>query len=470
MTSFQPGCIKFRKSLFLLFILAPSLTFAIDKPRNLQGTEIAQSMVKWEWDPVPGAVHYEITVDGKVVGTTADTQIVSHNLWSGDHSLTVKAIGADQQSSSASLTAKLGVSNSYDAAAASRSYLVDPDAVGTETNNSGQNTPLLLPATSSANDQSLVDPASWSIPDVFNKSGYDLVFSDEFNGSSVNSYRWNTQLRWDGEFNGERYEHRVINGEDQFYVNVNSPDQAHLDTIVPVYNPFEFDGSRLAIRAVRNPLKQTQGNRSFGPLRDMVAQQTFLSGAISTYDKFTQKYGYFEARIKIPNHVGTFPAFWLHHQKRAYEGTQRTEIDIMENLGHAPWYIYNSYHYNTNVSATQYGDSHFLKPQPEGQIYTGVDYSEDYHVYAAQWEPGHITWFIDGEKVSELSDASVNHEELYVILNMAMGGNWTNFPTNSGGLGRSGGDHFPTANDLTDQNFRNPALEIDYVRVYKRKP
>jgi hypothetical protein len=53
---------------------------------------------------------------------------------------------------------------------------------------------------------------------------------------------------------------------------------------------------------------------------------------------------------------------------------------------------------------------------------------------------------------------------------MAMGGNWTNFPTNSGGLGRSGVDHFPTANDLTDENFRNPALEIDYVRVYKRKP
>ncbi|MEE9321978.1 MAG: glycoside hydrolase family 16 protein [Granulosicoccus sp.] len=442
------------------------MTFAIEKPHNLHGTEIAQATVKWAWDPVPGAVHYEITVDGIAAGKTADTQILSHNLWGGDHSLTVKAVGADQQISSASLTAKLGVSHTYNAETTNGSYLVDANVIGTDTNIGDQNRSQLL----SANDPSLVDPASWSMPEVLNKSGYDLVFSDEFNGSAINSYRWNTQLRWDGEFNGERYEYRVINGEDQFYINVDSPDQAHLDATESVYNPFEFDGSRLAIRAVRNPLKQTQGNKRFGPLRDMVAQQTFLSGAISTYDKFTQKFGYFEARIKIPNHTGSFPAFWLHHQKRAYEGTQRTEIDIMENLGHAPWYIYNSYHYNTNVSATRYGDTHSLKPQPEGQIYTGVDYSLDYHVYAAQWEPGHITWFIDGEKVSELSDASVNHEELYLILNMAMGGNWTNFPTNSGGLGRSVGDFFPTAFDLTDENFRNPALEIDYVRVYKRKP
>lgn len=302
------------------------------------------------------------------------------------------------------------------------------------------------------NDQNLVDPDSLSTPGV-NRSGYHLVFSDEFNGTKLNPKRWNTQLRWDGDYNGERYEYRVINNEKQFYVNIYSEDQEHLDTVVPQYNPFEFNGNRLAIRAVRNPLKTGNDNNSFGPLRDMVSRQHFLSGAISTYDKFSQRYGYFEARIKIPNHTGTFPAFWLHHQNR--NSTFKAEIDIMENLGHAPQYIYNSFH----------ADGTHFKPQPQGQIFTGVHYDQDYHVYAIEWEPGRITWFIDGEQVSQLDNVKVNYEQLYPIINLAMGGNWTDLPTNAGGLGR----HYPSEQDLGPENFHNPALEIDYVRVYKRR-
>ncbi|MEE9355773.1 MAG: glycoside hydrolase family 16 protein [Methylococcaceae bacterium] len=298
----------------------------------------------------------------------------------------------------------------------------------------------------------LVDPESESIPGA-NVSGYDLVFSDEFNGSELNQYRWNSQLRWDGDYNGERYEYRVINNEKQFYVNIYSKDQEHLSTVVSRYNPFEFNGNRLAIRAIRNPLKTGDGNRSFGPLRDMVSQQHFLSGAISTFDKFSQQYGYFEARMKIPSHTGTFPAFWLHHQNR--NSPRKTEIDIMENLGHDSRYIYNTFH----------ADDEQIKPQPQGQIFSGVDYAEDYHVYAVEWEPGRITWFIDGEQVSQLENVKVNYERLYLIINLAMGGNFTGLPTNLGGLGRD----YPNEQDLMSENFHNPALEIDYVRVYSRR-
>ncbi|MDB4224659.1 glycoside hydrolase family 16 protein, partial [Granulosicoccus sp.] len=276
-----------------------------------------------------------------------------------------------------------------------------------------------------------------------------------------------TGLRWDGEYNGERYEYRVVNGENQFYVNIFSEDEEHIRDVTPSHNPFEFDGSRLAIRAIKNPLKTNNGERAFGPMRDIVSQQDFLSGAITTHDKFSQKFGYFEARIKIPSHVGSFPAFWLFHENRAWEGTQRSEIDIMENLGHAPWYVYNSFHYFKNVSTSYSGDANFVKPYPSGQIYTGTDYSQDYHVYAVEWQPGKVTWLIDGEKVSELEHNEVNFEELYVKLNLAMGGNWTNYPANSGGLGRSEDQHYPNQDDLN--NFNNPALEIDYVRVYGKR-
>ena len=153
--------------------------------------------------------------------------------------------------------------------------------------------------------------------------------------------------------------------------------------------------------------------------------------------------------------------------KRAWEGTQRTEIDIMENLGHAPWYVYNSFHYFKNVSATYGGDATFVKPRPSGQIYDGTDFSQDYHVYAVDWQPGKVTWYIDGQQVSVLENGEVNYEELYLMINLDMGGNWTNFPANAGGLGRSGNERFPNQNDLN--NFKDPALEIDYVRVYRRR-
>jgi beta-glucanase (GH16 family) len=395
-------------------------------PEGLTVQENENSEVILSWQPVTGAAGYNVYRNEAYFGTVmANEEYTDKNPLEGSNEYYVTAFDASKKHFSAKSNKAVHVSGS------------DPVDVDPPTEN-----------------KPLVDPESRSIPEV-NLNGYNLVFSDEFNGSTLNPQRWNTQLRWDGEFNGERYEYRLINGEQQFYVNLYSKDQEHLNTIVPKHNPFEFNGNRLAIRAVRNPLKTRNGNKSFGSLREMVAQQPFLSGAISTFDKFSQKYGYFEARIKIPGHIGAFPAFWLHHQKKNNEGTHKTEIDIMENLGHAPWYIYNSFHYNGGSP----------KPQPEGQIFTGTNYNEDYHVYAVEWEPGHITWFIDGEIVSELVNENVNYEELYLIINLAMGGNWSDSPTNAGGFGR----HFPNEEDLRPENFHNPALEIDYVRVYKRK-
>lgn len=431
---------------------------SISTPQNPRGHETGGGSVQWEWNAVSDAANYEVTVDGAYAGTTSDTKFSSSGLWVGDHSMTVKAVSNTGQISAQSDTVKLYVTGNGSAPAS----------------NSNENVVAVAPPPTSGSDnsdaasvKSFIDPASWGYDEVYQKDGYELVFSDEFNGNALNPYRWHTQLRWDGEFNGERFEYRVINGEDQLYVNIFSDDPEHLNKVVPQYNPFQFDGSRLAIRAAKNPMKTNNGDRSYGSLSEIASQQTFLSGAISTHGKFSQKYGYFEARIKIPSHVGTFPAFWLFHESRAWEGTQRTEIDIMENLGHAPWYIYNSFHYFKNVTATYSGDANFLKPRPSGQIYTGTDYSKDYHVYAVEWSPSRVNWYIDGQQVSSLDSSEVNYEDLYVKLNLAMGGNWTNFPTNSGGLGRSPDQHYPNQNDLN--NFNNPALEIDYVRVYRRK-
>lgn len=422
-------------------------------PTGLRGEEVSPGTVRWEWNWVPSASQYEVTVDGSWAGVTSDTHFFSRDLWRGDHSLTVKSITADNNYSSQSDTLKFNVA--ADASAGS-SQNVAPPAPQADTQ-------AAAPPAPAANDNGLIDPASWSQPGI-GRDGYELVFSDEFNANAINPARWDTNFRWDGEFNGERFEYRIINNEDQFYVSPLSVDQEHQNLLPSLHNPFEFDGSRLAIRATRNPLKTSNERRLYGPLRDVMSTKEFLSGALSTHNTFARKYGYFEARIRIPSAVGTFPAFWLYHHRRRSEGTHRTEIDIMESLGHAPWFIYNSFHFFNNVSTTYAGDANFLRPEPEGQIFTGTDYSQNYHVYAVRWEPGYVEWSIDGVKTSELRHPAIDNEPLYIMLNLAMGGNWVNFPTNAGGLGREQSQRYPTAEDLNQHS--NPTLEIDYVRVY----
>jgi len=318
----------------------------------------------------------------------------------------------------------------------------------------------LAPYQSPSTSLQAVDPATREQESFSDKPGYELV--------EINAERWSTQLRWDGEFNGERFEYRIINGESQFYVNTLSDDPEHLDEVAPLHNPFELNGNRLAIRATVNPMYRSTGGLPYGALDDILPRQPFLSGAISSHNKFSQKNGYFEARIKLPSTIGTFPAFWLFHQRMVADGTYRSEIDIMENLGHAPWFVYNSYHYHYNVTETYSGDPNFLVPEPSGQVYSGTDYSENFHVYAVEWEPQRISWFIDGVKVSELNSDKVDLEEMYIILNLAIGGNWVNYPTTAGGLGRSESERFPTDEEKQPGNFSNPALEIDYVRAYRR--
>lgn len=443
---------------------AASTDFSRIQVQGLRSDEYSGSDVRWQWNSLDGAVNYEVTIDGMVAGTTANTEWISRDLWEGTHSLTVKGINSAGTKTEQSDTLKIEVSGNGsgsipgDPAPAAE---IQSDAVTSAPppqNNGGD--------PNAANIQALIDPDSWNYREVYQKEGYELVFSDEFNGTALNPYRWSSQLRWDGEFNGERYEYRVVNGEDQFYVNILSSDEEHLRKVAPVFNPFKFNGNRLAIQAIKNPLKTSNDKRSYGSLDEMVSQQNFLSGVIASHGKFSQKYGYFEARIKIPSHVGAFPAFWLFHERRAWEGTQRTEIDVMENLGHAPHYIYNSFHFFKNVNEYYGGDANFIKPYPSGQVFTGTDYSQDFHVYAVEWTPNKIVWLIDGVKVSELEHPEVNFEELYVKLNLAMGGNWTNFPANAGGLGRSASERFPNPSDLN--NFNSPMLEIDYVRAYKR--
>ncbi len=241
-------------------------------------------------------------------------------------------------------------------------------------------------------------------------NGYTLVFSDEFRGRDIDSSKWNTRYRW-GPW-------QTINNEQQFYVD-------RLNDRNFGYSPFEFDGEHLSIVA-----KPTPGN-----LRGKANNKGYLSGAMTTYQKFKMRYGYVEMRAKLPKGKGLWPAFWLLHNQ---ENGKRPEIDVVELLGDRPNIAYQTYHYydNWNLRST---------PSYEAR---GSDYTQNFHTYGMKWEPGRITWYVDGKATNSFSNGNVSSEDMYLLVNLAIGGAWAGSP--------NGSTRFPAK------------YTIDYIRAYRR--
>ena len=241
--------------------------------------------------------------------------------------------------------------------------------------------------------------------------GYNLVFNEDFNGFSLDRSKWNTQYRWGPDL--------IINSESQYYVDaLNQPDFGH--------SPYEFNGEHLTISAIPTP----------GHLRDRARQQNYLSGNLTTHNKFNMRYGYIEMRAQLPRGRGLWPAFWLLHSA---DFNKRPEIDIVEMLGHQPDLAYHTYHYFENNSN--------LRSTPSFQAF-GPDYSAGFHTYAVQWEPGRIIWFIDGVERNRYESGNVSNEDMYILVNLAVGGWWAGEP--------DGSTPFPAR------------FSIDYIRAYQK--
>lgn len=246
-----------------------------------------------------------------------------------------------------------------------------------------------------------------SVPD-----NYILVFSDEFDHSSIDSTKWNTSYRWGSDL--------IINNEAQYYVNsLQNPDFG--------VTPFKLNSDTLTIQATRTP----------DWLRSAAQGQPYLSGAMTTFNKFRMTYGYVEMRAKLPRGQGLWPAFWLLHQS---DHQERPEIDVVEMLGNNSRLVYQTYHYFENNSR--------LVSSPSYQV-PGPDYANDFHTFGMLWEPGRITWYVDGKETNRHVSSGVSSEEMYILLNLALGGSWPGYPDAS--------TPFPA-------NF-----EIDYVRAYQAR-
>ncbi len=186
-----------------------------------------------------------------------------------------------------------------------------------------------------------------------------------------------------------------------------------------------------------------QGNLAITARRESFQGQPYTSARILTRGLFEQAYGRFEARIQMPSGPGMWPAFWLLGANFDTVGWPACgEIDIMEYRGQEPSTVHGSLHgpgYSAGNAVTRRFDL------PQDRFDTG------FHVFAVEWGEDYIDWYVNDTlyqsiKPSDLPAAWVYDHPFYIILNLAVGGNYVGPPNES--------TTFPQT------------MLVDWVRVY----
>ncbi|MFF4596944.1 ricin-type beta-trefoil lectin domain protein [Amycolatopsis sp. NPDC001319] len=149
----------------------------------------------------------------------------------------------------------------------------------------------------------------------------------------------------------------------------------------------------------------------------------YTSARLNTSGKFSQAYGHFETRMKLPRGQGMWPAFWM-----LGGGNWPTdgEIDVMENVGFEPNTVHGTIH------GPGYSGSGGI-----GAGYSGPNFSDDFHTYAVDWSPNKIVWSVDGNVYQTRTPADLNgnrwvyDHNFFIIMNLAVGGYWPGDPNGS---------------------------------------
>ncbi len=176
----------------------------------------------------------------------------------------------------------------------------------------------------------------------------------------------------------------------------------------------------------------------------------YTSARLKTQARFTQAYGRFEARIKIPQGQGMWPAFWMLGEDIPSVGWPRCgEIDIMENIGKEPGTVHGSLHGPSITARTSDLTSIFSLP-------AGQNFADAFHLYAVEWEPNAVRFYVDSNLYATFNASQwpaggtwVFDHPFFIILSLAVGGDWPGNPDAS--------TKFPQS------------MLVDYVRVYTKR-
>lgn len=262
--------------------------------------------------------------------------------------------------------------------------------------------------------------AESKVPVIPEPAGWNLVWNDEFDGPKIDPAKWNHETGG----------HGWGNNESQYYTA--------RDT-----NAYIEDGN-LILRALKENYTGSDGTRDY------------TSAKLNSRGKGFWTYGRIDIRAKLPWGQGIWPAFWMMPQESIYGGWAASgEIDIMEYLGHETNRVYGTLHYGGSYPEnTHTGDNHSLS---EG------DFVSTYHLFTLEWEEGIMRWFVDGRlyatqtseqwftkhPLSAVNKHAPFDQSFYLILNLAVGGNWPGYP------------------DVTTTFPQH--VFMDYVRVFEKE-
>lgn len=242
---------------------------------------------------------------------------------------------------------------------------------------------------------------------------WTLSLNEEFTGTALNSAIWSKGYRYKDVHEGE------------------------LQAFVPE-NVIVANGMCSLKVEKRQAVNRDMYNRTG-------ATQQYASGAIQTYTKWTQAYGYFEARMKMSGSPGVWPAFWMLPDRGSayaenirvdlgdrYGAGRGNEIDVVEFM--ATWID------PATSLARSWSNTHFDWGVSKGGFVREVEAGAnafhyiknphtEFHNYGVLWEPGQLTYYIDGKIVQQTTDARISNVPQYLILNAALEQNdWVNPP------------------------------------------
>ena len=235
------------------------------------------------------------------------------------------------------------------------------------------------------------------------REGWTLVWHDEFDGETLNTEDWSYDIGGNGW------------GNNELEAYTDRPENVRLENGLLI----------IEARA------------------EKFVRRDYTSGRIKTQGKLAWTYGRIEARMQLPAGPGMWPAFWMLGTDIDQAGWPTCgEIDIMEFVGKDPTHVYGTVH------GPGYSGSSGV-----GTRTSVPDASSTFHVYAIEWEPEEIRWYVDDVEFFHVTPQSVPGTWVYdhpffILLNLAVGGNWPGSPNES--------TVFPQQ------------LKVDYVRVYQR--
>ncbi|WP_433609040.1 glycoside hydrolase family 16 protein [Dactylosporangium sp. CA-139114] len=255
---------------------------------------------------------------------------------------------------------------------------------------------------------------------------WTIGFSEEFNGSSLDKTKLSPCFDWNtgdctSTFNGGR-EH---------------------------YQPSQVVVSGGTAKLIAAPLSP--------PYKSSACQGgscTYKAGLVSTARPnadngskylYSFTFGYVESRFKFPATQGFFTAFWMLPADPSYN--YKTELDILEEMGDDPSTMYMTYHWDDRKESM-----HVNTGKKNNGKCAAKDYSKDFVRMGVDWEPDHISWYIDGVECARFTNApAIEKGPMQLLMHMMVDNDWQR----GWGVG------------LTDPSLTRQ-LEVDYIRVYQQ--